>query len=365
MPVELIEVQRIPTSGARGVEPFLVDDCELLAIPQLAKDVAGRAPRMTGGDSDTELLLLRRPAGSGGDFEPWQALPAPGGEDAEHFTIDGRHYLAVASIRTGSDPYDFTTGSQIYRWQDGGFVPFQSVQTFAAKQWKHWSIAGRNFLGLAQGVLEPGHEQDNRPSVVFEWDGARFVPRQRIPSRWAYNWHRFQVGDADFVAHADHLDPSLLYRWDGTRLVPHQVLAERAGRAFASFEQDGEQYLVVACLQAPTRLKRWDGTSFVDVQELAGLGGREVAVVRYAGRLLVVRINFVTGDRSAPITALQSQIYEWTGDALEVVAEFPTAGGTDAVAVTGAGAPQLLVSNSLTAEQRFSTDTIVYALKIS
>jgi hypothetical protein len=365
MPVELIELQRIPTTGARGVEPFVVDDYELLAIPQMAKDVPGRVPRMTGGDSNTELLLLRRPAGSGGDYEQWRTLPAPGGEDAEHFVLDGRHYLAVASIRTGSDPYDFITTSRIYRWQDGGFVPFQSIETFAAKQWKHWSIAGRTFLGLAGGIVEPGHEQDNRPSVVFEWDGERFVQGQQIPSRWAYNWHRFRVGDIDFVAHADHLDPSLLYRWNGTELVPHQVLAERAGRGFASFEQDGEHYLVVACLQAPTRLQRWDGTAFVDVQELGGLGGREVVVARHAERLFVVRINFVTGDRSAPITALQSQVYEWTGDKLEVVAEFPTSGGTDAVVVTGAGAPQLLVSNSLTDEQRFRTDTIVYSLKIS
>jgi hypothetical protein len=188
---------------------------------------------------------------------------------------------------------------------------------------------------------------------------------QEIPSRWAYNWHRFRVGDIDFVAHADHLDPSVLYRWDGTELVPHQVLAERAGRAFASFEQDDGHYLVVACLQAPTRLLRWDGTAFVDVQELDGLGGREVIVARHAERLFVVRINFVEGDRSAPVTALRSQIYEWTGFELQVVAEFPTAGGTDAVVVSGAGVPQLLVSNSLNAEQQFSTDTVVYSLKIS
>jgi hypothetical protein len=59
-------------------------------------------------------------------------MPAPGGEDAEHFTLDGQRYPAVASIRTVSDSYDFIATSRIYRWQDGGFVPFQSVETFVS-----------------------------------------------------------------------------------------------------------------------------------------------------------------------------------------------------------------------------------------
>lgn len=60
MPVTLTEVQRIPSSGARAVEPVAVAGFDLLAIPQLAKDAPGSPPGMNGGDSDTKLLLLRR-----------------------------------------------------------------------------------------------------------------------------------------------------------------------------------------------------------------------------------------------------------------------------------------------------------------
>jgi hypothetical protein len=49
--------------GARAVEPIAVDGMEGLAIPQLAYDVAGQEPSMHGGDSTTELLLLRRDEG--------------------------------------------------------------------------------------------------------------------------------------------------------------------------------------------------------------------------------------------------------------------------------------------------------------
>ena len=226
MQAALTEIQRIPTSGARAVAAFTVAGRQLLAIPQLARDSDTSPPGMNGGDSDTDLLLLQC---AGGRFEPWSALPAPGGEDAEFFTIGGRSFLAVASIRTGSGPYELAAESQIFAWDRDRFVPFQSVATFAAKQWKHWTIGERHFLGLAQGVVRPGDEDLNRDSVVYEWDGSSFAPQQQIPSRWAYNWHPFWIGDEFFVAHADHAGASVLYRWDGTWLRPHQALAA-AGR---------------------------------------------------------------------------------------------------------------------------------------
>jgi hypothetical protein len=360
MPWTLTETQRIPTSGARAVEPFTVAGQELLAIPQLARDVPGTPPGMNGGDSDTELLLLRDVEGC---FEPWSTLPAPGGEDAEFFTIGDRSFLAVASIRTGSGPYEFATESRIFAWDGDRFAPFQSIPTFAAKQWKHWAIGGRHFLGLAQGVVRPGDEDRNQDSVVYEWDGSSFIEHQRIPSRWAYNWHAFSIGDTFFVAHAEHAGASVLYRWDGARLQPRQTLAPGAGRAFATFDDGGTMYLAVACISAPVRVMRWDGERFTDVQTLDGLGARELAVVRRGGRLLVVRVNFILGTPADPHPVADSQIYEWDGGSLHVVAQFPTCGGTD-VAVLGGGPGdiELVVSNSLTPQLRFAAETVRYSL---
>jgi hypothetical protein len=361
MRAALTEMQRIPTSGARAVEAFTVAGLELLAIPQVARDIPGAPPGMNGGDSDTELLLLRQ---VGGRFQPWSSLPAPGGEDAEFFTIGDRSFLAVASIRTGSGPYQFATESQIFAWDGASFAPFQGVATFAAKQWKHWSIGERHFLGLAQGVVRPGLEDRNRDSVVYEWDGSSFTEYQRIPSRWAYNWHAFQAGDTFFVAHAEHAGASVLYRWDGARLQPHQTLAAAAGRAFATFDDGAATYLVVACISAPTRVMRWDGGRFTDIQTLDGLGARELAVVRYHGRLLIIRINFILGTPADPDPVLDSQIYEWDGGSLRPAAQFPTCGGTDVAVLgdDGAGGIGLVVSNSLTPQLRFATDTVCYSL---
>jgi hypothetical protein len=360
MEISLTERQRIPTSGARAVSLIAVGDVELLAIPQLAYDVAGQAPGMNAGDSDTDLLLLRR---DGGRFVPWGKLAAPGGEDAEFFTIQDRAFLAVASLRCGSGPYRFDVESQIFTWVSGEFVPFQKLRTFGAKQFKHWRIGERDFLGLAQGLRLPGMEDCNLQSVVYEWDGDGFVEQQRIPSQWAYNWHPFTVGDTFFVAHAEHIGPSVLYRWDGDRLVPHQQLVARAGRAFASFDQEGATYLLAAGLFEPPTLLRWRGDRFEAVQVLEGLGARELAVLRIDDALFVIRVNFIVGTPEDPDPVLDSCVYAWASRGLEVVASFPTSGGTDAALLGGGGGElQMVVSNSLSAELRFATDTIVYSL---
>jgi hypothetical protein len=376
MTVTLTEVQRIPTSGARAVEPVRAGGRDLIAVPQLARDIPGAPPGMNGGDSDTDLLLLNR---DGGGLEPWATLPAPGGEDAEFFTIGDRAFLAVATIRTGAGPYQFAATSTIFEWRADGFASFQQLPTFAAKQWRHWQIGDRHFLGLAQGVsFPPGHtgqgQGPNRDSVVYEWDGEKFAEFQRIPSRWAYNWHAFTADGEFFVAHAEHAGPSVLYRWDGARLVPHQTLAAESGRAFATLTDDGETHLVVACIAAPTRLLRWDGTRFKEAQVLGGLGARELAVTRCGGRTLLIRVNFILGTPADPRPSLDSQVYEWDGAALHEVATFPTCGGTDVAIVSDededgddgdgdAESVELIVTNSLTRELRFAADTVRYRLR--
>ena len=348
----LSEWCRIPTSGARAVEPFDLDGQSLLAIPQLAYDVPGQPPHMNGGDSDTELLILRRTADG---YEKWRTVPAPGGEDAEFFRIGDRAFLATASIRTGHGPYSFDAESTVYEWDGSDFVSFQRFPTYAAKQWRHFTIGGEDFLALAQGV----GVTDSVPSRIFRWDNDKFEPFQDIPSQWAYNWHHFVVDGTDFLAHADHIGPSRLYRWDGRGFVAHQELVPQHGRAFATFYADGEDYLLVACIASPSRLLRWEGERFVEHDVLEGLGAREFAVhFPY-----VVRVNFILGTPADPTTALTSQLYRWQHGKLVVVEEFPTFGGTDVAVLADAQGPLIAVSNSLTSDIRFATETVIYRLK--
>ena len=260
---------------------------------------------MNGGDSDADLLLLNR---AGGRLEPWATLPAPGGEDAEFFTIGDRAFLAVASIRTGAGPYQFAATSTIFEWRAAGSplpgsadVRGQAVAALADRRQALPRAGPGGHRPARARRAGPG----GQPGLGRLRVGRRAVRRfQPIPSQWAYNWHAFTAGGEYFVAHAEHAGPSVLYRWDGTRLAPHQTLAAESGRAFATFDDGDKSYLVVACIAAPTRLLRWDGARFTEAQVLEGLGARELAVTRCGGRTLLIRINFILGTPANPRPAL-------------------------------------------------------------
>ena len=348
---------RLSTSGARAIEQFELGGRTYLAIPQLAYDAAGAPPGMNGGDSNTDLLLLRLESGR---WETHQRLPAPGGEDAEFFVIDDRPFLAVASMRSGAGPYSYETDSVLFEWNGDEFVEFQRFSGFAAKQWRHFGFQGRDFLALAQGVWLPGRETEDLPSVIYEWDHYRFTEFQEVPSKWAYNWLHLSMDGVEYLAHADHIEPSRLYRFDGERFVEHQELVPKAGRAFAHFTFADVTYLACAVIEGESALFRWDGERFVDHQTLDGAGGREFQVIEIDGEIYLVRVNFITGGRENPKTDLWSQVYHFDGDHLVVVQEFPTSGGTDATIFFEGGRRIVAVSNSLTSDLHFGTESVLY-----
>jgi hypothetical protein len=133
----LTEINRIPTTGARAVEPFRHDGTLYLVIPQLAADAPGQAPSMIGGNSDVDSLVLTWRNGCCAEH---QRLPITGGEDAEFFRIGERAFLATATLRSGQGPYRYDVASTIFELAQGAFVPFQTVATFGAKQWKHFTV---------------------------------------------------------------------------------------------------------------------------------------------------------------------------------------------------------------------------------
>jgi EPTP domain len=307
----LKEMLRLPTSGARAVERFVLEGQTYLAIPQLAEDLPQTEPNMNGGNSNTTVLLYRRAAGT---YIEQQRLPSPGGEDAEFFSLGQRHFLAIASIRSGQGPYQFAVDSVIYEWRGNRFEEFQRIPTVAAKQWRHFTVGDRHFLALAQGVVVEGVK--NVASQIYEWNGTRFEPFQEIPSQWAYNWHFFAVERQLFLAHADHMQPSVLYRWNGN--------------------------------------------AFGEYQQLAGPGAREFALIKDSRHLYVLRVNFILGTPANPQTVLNSQIYRWQDGALSAVDVFPTFGGTDLCTWREDEQQYVAVSNSLSADRRFRTDTLIY-----
>jgi hypothetical protein len=363
----LQEVQRLPTSGARAVAPFVCDGHTYLAVPQLARDIEGQRPSMMLGDSDTDMPIYRWESNGpqGGRFVEHQRLAVPGGEDAEFFEIGARRFLATASLRSGAGPYRMDPGSTLFEWKDGRFEPFQTFATFAAKQWTHVAFSTRHFLVLAQGVTaHDGNAGPNARSTIFEWNGERFDALQELPSAWGYNACGFEIGGTRLLAYADHAEPSRLFAWTGRTFEPQQTFDGKSGRAFCRFDANGHEWLAFANLLGESFLYRWDGVGFVLHQMLSGPGGREFEWLpdgRGGGHL--VQVNFIHGSREAPQPVLESFVHGWGGERFEVIARFGTSGGTDAAGFTVDGVRYLAVSNSLDASLRFRTDTCIYRIE--
>ena len=354
----LTEIQRIPTTGARAVEPFALNGGDqMLAIPQLAADQPGTPDGINGGTSDTRVALYRdSPVG----FVEAGFLPVGGGEDVEGFEVDGRRLLAVASIRSGSGPYNFQTTSPIFEETAGGFRVVQEIPTIAAKQWRAFQIGAESFLALAQG-----HPAAGGTSTIFRWTGDSFEAIQQLESAAGYNVATFQIEGITYLAHADHVAPAVLYRYEGDRFSKVQDLLPSGGRAFQLVEDEGELYLYIARIDGDSLVMRWDGAQFVDPQPLpGGPGGREFALLRTSSATYLVRVDFIHGTPADPSPDLLSHLYRIESGAVTTVEQFRTSGGTDVAVLPGGSGIRLAVSNGLAAQPRpghtFAAETVIY-----
>ncbi len=351
----ITELQRIPTTGARAVEPFRLRGEQWLAVPQLAADAPGTPDGVNGGTSDTTVLLLKEGAHG---FERAGELSVGGGEDVEVFEIGERMFAAVASIRSGSGPYDFATSSVLFEHDGSSFVPLQRFDTYAAKQIRHFRIDGNDYLGTAQGA--PGGALT---SVILRWDGEAFRPFQELPSVAGYNIAAFELDGVSYLAHADHAAPSMLYRFDGARFVEHQELLPAEGRAFLQLSDPTGHYLAVARIDGDSLLLRWDGDRMRPHATMpGGPGGREFARIDTASATYVLRVDFIHGTPAEPQPDLTSHVYGFDDGALTRVGGFRTTGGTDVAVLPGR---RFAVSNGLAAVPRpghtFAADTVIYS----
>ncbi len=352
--------QSLHTTGARAMTIFILDGHLTLAVPQMAKDVPGQPASMQGGDSNISMPIFRW---SNGNFEPWQELPLPGGEHAEFFQMDGRSFLATVGVRSGSGPYNHSTEAVIYEWRDGSFTPIQRIPVFAAKRLCHFVISGRHFLAVAQGVTPgPGEEKQHKPSTIYQWNDGQFIPLQTIPSTWGYNFAYFSIDGEHYLAYADHVSPSIVLRWTGAAFEHFQTLDGSSGRAFAFFERDGERYLAFAVLLGESLLYHWADSKWKLDQTLSGPGGREFTSFTHKGEFFLVMVKFLTGSRQDPKFAQDSLVFQMVEGKMEIVQQFPTTGATDATYFQADGQEFIAVSQSITADIRFLTDSTVYRI---
>jgi len=199
-------------------------------------------------------------------------------------------------------------------------------------------------------------------SHVYKWNGEKFVLFQSMPSKWGYDIGDFAIGDTSFLTLADHAQESVIYRWSGTGFEEFQTFSpEGGGRCFKAVRVGNDTYLIFTNLGHDSVVYRWTGETFVEVQRLEGKAGRSVSTFDYNDAIYLLRTNFISGPREAPITVQESVLYRWSRERFDEVETYQTFGGTQSTPFLADGKTYIAVSNSLNAEVRFRTDSIIYA----
>lgn len=358
----LTPYQSLDTTGARKIEPFMIDGKHYIAVPQLATDVMSKPANMNGGDSNADVLVYQWKAGK---FDIYQRIKSHGNEDATFFTIGNRRFLTVARIDEGSaPPFNFKTKSTVFEWDGKEFKPFQEFNSFAAKQFSAFSIGNRHFIGLANGVVPPnGKAIADTSSFVYEWNGKQFEKFQTFPTKWSYGFYLFQIGKEYFLGLTDHLQATQIYKWDGKQFKPFQTIDQTGGRAFLHFQIQKQDYLAYANLTHPSQILKWNGKKFDTVQTLSGLGSRNFAFFINDKSIYLAKIYEIRGQRENPVTKLDSVVYQWKAGEFQPVQYITTYGGTSVAAFTIDQQQYVGVSNSLSEAVRFKVCSVIYQVK--
>ena len=125
-------------------------------------------------------------------FQKYQDLPTSGAADVEQFTINGNQFLAFANSR--NDPYGFNTESFIYKMNNltEKFSLYQTMNTMGAEDMEYFTIADKYYLAVANFESRSTRQLK---SVIYRWDGQKFVVFQNVSTRGAKNFFFFQDRD--------------------------------------------------------------------------------------------------------------------------------------------------------------------------
>lgn len=356
--IQLIPKNHLRTTGARHITPFKISGARYLAVAQLSEDRPNTRPNMNGGNSNVPVLIFKE---NHHHFKIYQQIPSHGNESTAFFRIGQRQFLAVASIRSGTQPpYKMYTDSALYEWREDKFKLIQRFPGLATKGVTAFNIAGQYFLGFARGIVLPGHKPKSTPSVIYRWNGSQFTPFQSFPTLWGYEFTYFKLGQKHFLGLTDHLKASTLYQWDKKRFKLFQSFQETGGRVFRFYTIGNHSYLIFATINHESKVYSWKHKHFELFQTLPGKGARDFLFFTHQNRPYLLRINFILGTRDDPKAALRSPIYQWKQKKWRTLSFIDTFGGVNASLFEDNNRQYIAVANSLSKTIRFDVDSMIY-----
>ena len=181
-------------------------------------------------------------------FEKVQDLPTRGAGDVEHFTVNGSVYLAFANYH--GDIYKHKAVSMIYKMNEltGKFNLYQTLQTRGALGLEYFSIGDKHFLAVAN-YYDGTRLLD---SVVYQWNGQRFVAFQKIPTKGAQHFTFFKISGQNYLTVANQYDgsthstKSVIYKWSNGKFNKFQEIPTAGALGCIAFVINNDTFIAFA-----------------------------------------------------------------------------------------------------------------------
>ena len=298
-------------------------------------------------------------------FEKVQDLPTRGAGDVEHFTINGRLFLAFANYH--GDNFKHRTGSMIYKMneQTGKFILYQTLQTKGAIGLEYFSIADKHFLAVAN-YYDGTHLLD---SVVYQWNGQQFIVFQKIPTKGAHHFTFLEINGQKYLTVANYYDGStrsinsVIYRWNNGKFNKFQEIPTEGAVRCSAFVINNDTFITFANhlnskqnYAVQSTVFKWSGGHFVKLQSLQTYGAHGVNAVNINGHTFLAFTNYYSGSKRN----IDSFIDKWDGNKFVLFQSIPTRGAIAWHPFMISGQTFLGVANYYGDSQKYNTQSVVY-----
>ena len=293
--------QTLQTRGAVALEYFSIDDKHFLAVANYYN-----------GTYQIDSVVYQW---NGERFVVVQKIPTKGGHHLRFFKINGQNYLAIANHYDGST---YSTKSVIYEWSNGTFNKFQEIPTEGALECVTFVINNDTFIAFANHYNSK--QQYAVQSTVFKWSGGYFVKLQSLQTYGAFRVNSVNINGNTFLAFANFYSgskyniDSFIYKWDGIKFVLFQSIPTRGASAWHPFVICGQTFLGVANYHGDSQKYNTQsvvyqacGAQFIKYQEIPTHGARDMTTFEYKGHTYLAVANQYNEKKHN----INSTLYKW------------------------------------------------------
>ncbi|RMX41287.1 hypothetical protein pdam_00017753 [Pocillopora damicornis] len=210
-------------------------------------------------------------------FEKVQDLPSRGATAVQHFIINGSLFLTIGNNR--GDIQNHKTSSVVYKMDEPTekFTFYQTLPTRGVFGLEYASISDKHFLAVAYH-WDGTYQLD---SVVYQWNGQRFVVFQKLPTKGATHFKFFTLNRDKYLTVANHHDgrthstKSVIYKWNGLKFNKFQEIATKGAMGCTAFEINNVTYIAFANYynsqqkhSVQSTVFKWSGRHFAKLQSL-------------------------------------------------------------------------------------------------